>query len=439
MQDCPHPSCGGAVSAAGGAGLCRECREPAGACPSCGAWNRPFAQFCRVCGKPYRFEGADLGSLGAGVLDKLPREPAALEIPAEFWIAPVSFGGYLWVLSTDGGLWRVNPARGEVLPLLPLGPGFGRSSFVIRFLSLPGRRNPAPCLVAASPTAVAILNLAEPRAQPLLVPPESGGRFLADLEKDGFAAVAVHQGRVFVLERHGGALAMVSHQVATGAQERRRLEASDAAGPLVIGNHVWAYNTASLLHVSGAGCSALPLAEGVTPFRSLAGGDDFRFPLGSAVWLTAPDGVYLPARAADRSGFLHLSSVHESLQQHFLALDGGFSYSADAGGRLIVAGGEKLVVFEGRNKVDEIPAPSLAPTGAEHINGQFRAWTCQMGAAVAVRFAFGDRPRNAALPPQLRTWLPKGFLIAGGSLVLVVHNQHENNNLGLSVWNLFDV
>jgi hypothetical protein len=39
----------------------------------------------------------------------------------------------------------------------------------------------------------------------------------------------------------------------------------------------------------------------------------------------------------------------------------------------------------------------------------------------------------------LRTWLPKGFLIAGGSLVLVVHNQHENNNLGLSVWNLFDV
>jgi len=439
MEDCPHPSCGGAVSAAGGAGLCRECREPAGACPSCGAWNRPFAQFCRACGKRFQFDGADLGSLGAGVLDRLPRELAPLEIPAEFWIAPVSFGGYLWALSTDGALWRVNPARGEALPLLRLGPGFGRSSFVIRFLSLPGRRNPAPCLAAASPTAVAILNLAELRAEPLLVSPESGGRFLADLVEDGFAAVAVHEGRVFVLERRGGALAMVSHQVATGAQERCRLEASDAAGPLVIGNHVWAYNAASLLHVSGASSSVLPLAEGVTPFRSLAGVHDFRFPLGSAVWLTAPDGVYLPARAADRSGFLHLSSVHESLQ-HFLALDGGFSYSADAGGRLIVAGGEKLAVFESCNKVSEFSAPGLDPTGAEFVDGEFCAWTCRAAGLRSVRFTHRGGAANAALPRLLQKWLPIGFHVAGGALVLVSQSQEENDRrLGLSVWNLFDV
>ena len=52
MRKCPYLMCDNEFSTEYSFGNCDRCQQPVFTCPDCGEYNREFAKFCRMCGKP---------------------------------------------------------------------------------------------------------------------------------------------------------------------------------------------------------------------------------------------------------------------------------------------------------------------------------------------------------------------------------------------------
>ncbi len=102
---CVYPHCGGKLHTGESAGYCLQCRLPVLRCRNCRAWNRTQAAFCAQCGvELVRGEDLTLPSPPA-----LGSEPARSEADRPIPTAPHAAHGFLWALSDEGSLFRINP------------------------------------------------------------------------------------------------------------------------------------------------------------------------------------------------------------------------------------------------------------------------------------------------------------------------------------------
>src|ERR1035437_5210431 len=97
MAKCAYPSCDADAVACVKGGNCPICGGPMQACGRCGTLNRSLARQCRSCCGPLKYRDV-LTGVYSSVVKKWPTPDKRLFTQERFWVTPVAFGGWLWLL-----------------------------------------------------------------------------------------------------------------------------------------------------------------------------------------------------------------------------------------------------------------------------------------------------------------------------------------------------
>lgn len=215
-----------------------------------------------------------------------------MNVPGQCAVAPVSYRGFVFAISTEGQAVRVAPCSREVVPR-SLGVEFGRAPIKLGELSINGLRRPS--LIAASADRVVRLDLLTSEVDELYAVSD-GREICADLSCWA-AGIDVTTETVAVLTRHGGEFAVVCWRNAPGATPPVSLGALErCAGPFRVGRHLGAYTADRVFVIVDGIAVAVPLPSGTVAVDTIEPGGTLQTPAGNLPYVALGDRAYIPAR-----------------------------------------------------------------------------------------------------------------------------------------------
>jgi hypothetical protein len=363
---CPYPRCDEVINLEGEVGECTYCREPLHACQKCRAVNRAMARFCQACGAaveypPFRPER---------LIQKhkaLTRPARLVGIPNPVWVPPLSYRGYLWLLSSGGQLYRLSAQASEAVPIVMLGDGFGRCASVIREVAVsPESDLIDPWLVTASSHEVKAVSLISGRVRTLATA-DSGDRILADtLEK--YWCLDVDPSRVYFLRRSSEAVSLMTVQFTTGEAHSYDLPTEDIIGPFRCGDLTFAYSATELFSLGPLGLRAHPFPAGFHAWTK-PGAGEVRPGLGRLPFLVSGRTVYIPGTYARRPCFLVLRATGGMSESAIVPLPQETTYRQDSAGRPVLCTQGRIVLLEGSATREVAADPEISPRRVAFASG----------------------------------------------------------------------
>jgi hypothetical protein len=306
-------------------GYC-SCGSPWTRCGKCGNAVSPLWSFCPL-------DGSSVGEhfltqdRGAPKIDLLGRQTFKAAEP--IYQAPVAYGGFLWVLTVAGNLFRISPATLRRHKLIE---DFGRD-YGIRGMAV------VPEDVWEAKRSVRISRTSDDRklaAQPLL-----GSRLLIGaIGKDRVALIdpAVHQvedspvespvlsaGSHFIdVDTGCPALAAIGQRFAalawntegpalwiwnkrTGEQESFNIPAMDVYGPTTVGDAFVCYSSSTVYLIRSSSVESFQFPRGfLAATRSTEDEIGLKLPWGRPPYVRVLDGLYIPGSLDGQSAFVFL-------------------------------------------------------------------------------------------------------------------------------------
>jgi len=302
---CPNELCHSELPAGRGRGYCAECGEAWTRCSKCGRAISTLWQFCPTDGIPAEAWSSSLYGASPKFADP---EPRTIEIGEESWTAPVSYGGYLWTISTEGNVFRLSPANEVPVLVENLGKEFGRHPFTILRKKEGGR----PLLVAVGTRRVALMDPAihKPEDEPLCSRslPREENFVLLD---DSYSSVAVSNQQVAYLKRKRETQSDPTPEserkpgdlfLAVGTRRANNVELEDefavssekACGPFVLGQRICLYTDDQFLFLDGQRLQSYPLPRDFHPVIDPEGESPFDVWWGHPPYVVFPSGAYIP-------------------------------------------------------------------------------------------------------------------------------------------------
>ncbi len=268
-MQCVTPHCAGTLRTGQTTGFCTVCRLPVSACTHCGGWNRPFAVFCRQCG---RAETA-WRTIDPVDPEALRSDPRRTLIPAQITTRPQPIAGFLWALGEGGDLYRLNPyaASGDQLTVHDRFWAEPQThAFCVARLEQPFGHAAQPgaedCAVIATTDRIVVSGLYSRRRRSLAA--STGETFLVNA-RDAYQFVAAAGSSVYALSRYGEQT-MVCHLSLNGSEDRRLALAHSTTplcGPVLLRqdetDHLAVWSRSAIWLYAGVTLTQIPLPEGV--------------------------------------------------------------------------------------------------------------------------------------------------------------------------------
>lgn len=339
MAKCVYPSCDAAVISGDGWGYCATCGGPMQACGRCGALNRSLARQCRSCSAPLEYKNVLRSGYGSAVR-KWSSPDTKVVTQERFWLAPLPFAGWLWLLSAEGQLSRYSPFSGSLTPIVHLGQEFGCAAPLLQANMSIGSQWSQPAAAALSPEGAVAVGMIDGRQMRVAL--EAGELALADFTKEP-CGLAGRDTDIHFFTRRNGSLSLVSASLKSGRIESRTdLPDEPIAGPLCCAGEVFYYTQAKLSWLSGTTLKSQSFPAGFQ--ASLDPRDPvLRQGFGRLPFMVRESGFYIPGRQSNRPVFLlHRPGRGPAI----IPISGESIYVQDGSGRPVLAQESRILILE---------------------------------------------------------------------------------------------
>ena len=347
-MNCVTPHCAGTLRIGQTTGFCPLCHTPVSACTHCGGWNRPFAIFCRQCGRG----GTTWRTTDPVDLQALRPDPRRTVIPAQITARPQSLAGFLWALSEEGDLYRLNPYAppGEQLHVHDRFWADPQThTFCLTRLNKPfGEASQSPvedCAIVATADRILLSGLHSRQRRSLMS--ADGEPFLVN-HRDNFQPVVASSSSIYILSRYADQISFRHLTLHTADDRRFTLAHSETpvSGPVLFGEpeaeHLALWSATSLWIYTGGNLSQIPLPEGValptSPTEST-----LNIPPGASPALPSSSQLFLACTQFGRPALLRLAPSADGFSITLIAvIDPGTLSQSTTGQPLLSTTGRLL-------------------------------------------------------------------------------------------------
>jgi hypothetical protein len=331
------------------------------ACRRCGAFNRSLARYCRSCSAPFEYKTL-LPDGYASAVKKWPAPDSHILTQERFWLAPITYGGWLWFLSAEGQLSKYSPFTGSLTPVVHLGQEYGCSAPLAR-IEMPTRSKwSQPGVVALSVDAITAVGMIDGSQMKVALDP--GEVAVADFTKEP-CGVAGGNKEAYFLTRWDGRLSLAIASLEAGRIEKRfEIPESHVAGPLSCAGEVFVYSETQLYTISGDQLKSQSLPAG---FRASVQARDavLRQAFGRLPFMVKEQAFYVPGRQGNRPVFLMRKPGRGPT---IIPVPGETTFIQDNGGRPVLA-------LEGSVSVLEDSISRLAREDGQ-LSAMYPAFAC---------------------------------------------------------------
>lgn len=343
MAKCTYPSCEAEATSREGWGYCETCGGPTQACSRCGALNRSLARQCRSCCAPFYYKDLVAGVFASAV-KKWAAPDKRLFTQERFWVMPIAYGGWLWLLSAEGQLSRYSPFSGSLAPIVHLGQEYGRTAPMARAEMPAGEKWTQPAVVALSQSGIIAVGMIDGRE--VKVHLEFGETAVADFTKEP-CGVEGGENEAYLLTRRNGRTCLAVVSLVTGKVESRiELPESRVAGPFRSAGHVHAYSETQLHVVSGGKVMSYPFPTGFTATVETRD-QTLHQAFGRLPFMVRGSSFYIPGKQGGRPVFLMQKAGSGASGQAIIPVSGEATYAQDGIGRPVLAQESSISVLEG--------------------------------------------------------------------------------------------
>jgi hypothetical protein len=312
------------------------------ACSRCGTLNRSLARQCRSCCSPFKYWDL-LAGVYSSVVKKWPTPDKRLITQERFWVAPVAFGGWLWLLSAEGQLSQYSPFSGSLAPIVHLGEEYGRAA-PIALAEMPvGDKWTQPAIVALSQRSIVAVGMIDSRE--LEIDLESDETAVADFTKEP-CGVDGGENEAYLLTRRNARTYLASASFVSGRVESRiELPENRLAGPFRCGGYVYTYSETQLHVVAAGQVRSYPFPTGFK--ASLAARDQtLHQAFGRLPFMVKGSSFYIPGKQGVRPVFFMQKGGRGASGAAIIPVAGESTYTQDGTGRPVLAQESTISVLE---------------------------------------------------------------------------------------------
>jgi hypothetical protein len=280
-------------------------------------------------------------------------EPRLIAVDEPFWVAPVEYREYLWLLSTRGAVYRLSLAADEAEHVGSFGDGFGSIPFsIVEVPDDTGTKNWTPYLIAANGGGVSGLNLVTLETRQFLRL-AANEHILASF-RDKYVTLIADGRHAYFLKTRGTQTYLSACDLLGGRCEDYPLGSQPVAGPFSVGRDVGVYSKDRVRVLENGGVKEYPLPKNFEPWLSPSESGGVQTPLGRMPFISQGRSVYIPGRHVERgaddgaAGLRVFSFVNGSPPNtEFIFAREEASYSQDAEGRPVIAQSGVITVYDG--------------------------------------------------------------------------------------------
>lgn len=361
-MSCPYAGCGGDPQTSHDLTHCKACGQPIFLCPRCQTPNSTFARYCRHCGEPKDRQTLDFltrekPALAAPSSGRVA-EPRLIQVDEPFWVAPVEYREYLWLLSTRGGVYRLSVSTDEAQHVCSFGEGFGSVPFSIAEVpNDAGGKDWTPYLLAANRGGISGLNLITLETRQFLRL-DSNEQILASF-RDRYVTLISDGRHAYFLKTRGAQTSLSACDLLSGRCEDYPLGTQPVAGPFSVGRGVGVYFEDRVRVLESGGLKEHRLPKNFEAWVSPSESGELQTPLGRMPFVSHGRFVYIPGRHIELgedggvAGLRVFSLTNgAAASTDFIAARDEASYWPDSEGRPVVAQKGMITVYEeGRGRV----------------------------------------------------------------------------------------
>lgn len=422
---CPYADCGREIAIQRNLGICAGCGEPSFLCSACGAANRAFARWCRSCRAKIEYPNPSFPESTA-----FSKQPRLCQLAEPFWTAPVLYKGYLWFLSTGGGVFRFSPSSWEPIPVRSLGEGFGRCPFVIREIIISEDSDgPEPFLIAISPKEVKGISLVTLQTRELLSVAKEESILASS--RVGFVAAEADARTIYILKTRNGTLYLASVDVVNGQLAEFPITASFAAGPILVGGKICVYSETSLYVLNNKHFQAFPLPSGFHAWV-LPEARPLRSQFGKSPFLVAGKTLYIPGLENNVPGLLFITLLGTSPEMAFIPIRQEATYTQDLLNRPVLSTEKKVLLYQDAGSMSVKADDQLISRRPAYFADPDVVAFTQRAGGEWLRFYIGTGPQDYSTTKLHDFVEVMGFFGTGTCATLAYVDT--NLSLGLAVW-----
>lgn len=342
MAKCAYPSCDADAVASDKGGNCPICGGPMQACGRCGTLNRSLARQCRSCCGPFKYRDV-LTGVYSSVVKKWPTPDKRLFTQERFWVTPVAFGGWLWLLSAEGQLSRYSPFSGSLAPIVHLGEEYGRAAPMACGEMPAGDKWTQPAIVALSQRSIVAVGMIDSRE--LKIDLESDETAVADFTKEP-CGVDAGDKEAYLLTRRNAHTHLATASLVSGKVESRiELPENRLAGPFRCGGYVYTYSETQLHVVTAGQVRSYPFPTGFK--ASLETRDQtLHQAFGRLPFMVRGSSFYIPGKQGGRPVFFMQKGGRAASGAAIIPVAGEATYTQDGIGRPVLAQESSISVLE---------------------------------------------------------------------------------------------
>jgi hypothetical protein len=343
MGMCPGESCRADTIPSDSGEYCAICGGPTQACSRCGTLNRSFAQQCRSCCAPFKFRDV-LNGPYSSVVKKWSTPDKHLLTQERFWVAPIAFSGWLWLLSVEGQLSRYSPFSGSLAPVVHLGEEFGRTAPMARCQIPAGDRWTQPGIVALSERGVVAVGMLDSREIKIDLDPDETA--VADFNHEP-CGVDGGEKEAYLLTRRNALTYFTLANLVSGKVERRLLLPENRlAGPFRCGGCIYVYSETQLHVVAAGQVRSDPFPKG---FKACVEprNQTLHQAFGRLPFMVTDSLFYIPGNQSGRPVFFMQRGGRGVSGGAIIPVGGETTYTQDGTGRPVLAQESAISILEG--------------------------------------------------------------------------------------------
>lgn len=332
------PSCEAKVASDG----CSLCGEPIQACGRCGTFNRSLARQCRSCCAAFKYHDVLFGVYST-VVKKWSAPDKCLFTQERFWVAPIAYGGWLWLQSTEGQLSRYSPFWGRLEPVVHLGEEYGCTAPMARAEMPAGEKWIQPSVIALSTKSITAVGMID--AREIKIKLESDETGVADFTKEPCGVEGAGQEAYLLTRRNGHTFLAIASFMTGKVESRIKLPESSVAGPFFCAGNVHVYSETHMHLISGGQVRSYAFPTGFKASVEIKN-QTLHQAFGRLPFMVRGSTFYIPGTQGSRLVFLMHKTGSGATGSAIIPVTGETTYLQDGIGRPVLAQEARISVLE---------------------------------------------------------------------------------------------